>query len=146
MNKDNFSYSFKTSKPINEVFELLLEIEQWWSGLYEENIQGKSQSENDEFTFKAGGGVHYSKQKLIELVPDKKIVWLVTDSNLSFLENTAEWNCTKIRFDLSKDETNTKVIFTHEGLVPQIECYGACSSAWTSYLDNLKKKLKGSMA
>jgi hypothetical protein len=142
MNKDNFSYNFETSKPINEVFELLLNVEQWWSGLFEENIQGESLKLNDEFSFKAGEGAHYSKQKLIELITNKKIVWLVTDSNLSFLNNPTEWTGTKMRFDLSTKGNNTKIIFTHEGLVPQIECYDACSGAWTSYLSNLTKKMK----
>lgn len=142
MKKDNFSYSFKTSKPASEVFEFLLNIEQWWSGLYEETITGKSKKVNDEFTFKAGGGAHATKQKLVELVRDKKIVWLVSESNLSFLKDTAEWNGTKLRFDLSAEKNMTTVTFTHEGLEPQIECYDACSSAWTGYLDNLKKKLK----
>jgi hypothetical protein len=140
MKKDNFSYSFKTFKPANEVFELLLTIDQWWSGPYEETIKGKSQKLNDEFTFNAGEGAHYSKQKLVELVPNQKIVWLVTDSNLSFLNNTAEWNGSKIHFDLSTEENYTKVTFTHEGLIPQIECYDTCSSAWNGYLENLKKK------
>jgi hypothetical protein len=142
MKKDSYNYSFKTSKTTHEVFELLLDVEQWWSGLYQEAIEGKSQHVNDEFTFKAGGGLHNSKQKLIELVPDKRVVWLVTNSNLSFLSNTAEWDGTEICFDLSKEENNTKVSFTHEGLMPQIECYENCSAAWTGYLDNLKKRLQ----
>src|SRR5271170_2087388 len=97
----NFTYSFKSSKTPAEVFELLLHIEQWWSGQYEETIKGESQKVNDEFTFKAGGGAHYSKQKLVELIPGKRIVWLVTDSKLSFLSDTSEWISTKICFDIS---------------------------------------------
>ncbi len=139
--KGSFSYSFKTSKTADEVYELLLNIDQWWSGLFEENIEGKSKKINDEFSFKAGGGVHYSKQKLVELIPGKKIVWLVTDSNLSFLKAPSEWNGTKICFVISSDKNKTEITFTHEGLVPQIECYDSCSGAWNGYLDNLKKKL-----
>ena len=45
----------------------LLNVDQWWSGLYEETIKGKSHHLNDEFTFEAGQGMHYSKQKLVEL-------------------------------------------------------------------------------
>ncbi len=141
MKKDNFSFSFQTSKPAQEVFELLLNIEQWWSGLFNETIKGKSKAVNDEFTFKAGDGAHYSKQKLTELVPDKKIVWLITESELSFLNHPTEWNGTKISFELAKDGKDTKVTFMHEGLVPQMECYDACSGAWTGYMNNLKKKL-----
>lgn len=142
MKKDNFSYSFTTSKTSEEVFDLLLDIKQWWSGLFDETIKGKSLKINDEYTFEAGGGVHYSKQKLIELIPGKRIVWLVTDSNLNFLSHPSEWNNSKLCFDLSESGKKTTVMFTHEGLVPKIECYEACSGAWTQYLDNLKKKLK----
>lgn len=141
MKKENFSYSFKTSKSADEVYELLLHIDQWWSGLFEESIEGKSQNINDEFSFNAGGGVHYSKQKLVELIPGKKIVWLVTDSKLSFLKTPNEWDGTKIGFAISSDNNKTEVTFTHDGLVPQIECYDSCTGAWNGYLDKLKKKL-----
>ena len=141
MKKENYSYSFTTTKTPTEVFKVLQDIKQWWSGLYNETIKGKSDTLNDEFTFMAGEGVHYSKQKLVTLQPDKKIAWLVTESNLNFLKKTDEWNDTRIQFDLAKDANGTKVTFTHEGLVPQIECYSDCSSAWSGYLGNLKKRL-----
>jgi hypothetical protein len=142
MNKENFTYSFTSSKTPEVIFELLLNIEQWWSGLYEETIKGKSHQINDEFSFKAGGGMHDTTQKLIELIPNKKIVWLVTNSKLAFLSDPSEWKNTKICFELSNEEDKTIVTFTHDGLAPQIECYNACSGGWTGYLDNLKKKLK----
>ena len=142
MQKENFTYSFKSSKTVKEIFELLLNIEQWWSGIYEETIIGKSRQLNDEFSFKAGGGVHDTTQKLVDLIPNSKIVWLVTNSKLTFLNNPNEWENTKIRFDLTQEEDKTIVTFTHDGLTPEIECYTACSTGWTGYLDNLKKKLK----
>lgn len=141
MKKENFSYSFNTPKTAREVFDLLLDIRQWWSGVFEETIEGKSRNLNDEFSFKAGGGVHYSKQKLVDLVPDKTVVWQVTDSNLTFLSEPGEWKGTKIRFDLLETKDHTTVTFTHEGLVPQMECYSNCSAGWTAYLDKLKKAL-----
>jgi hypothetical protein len=141
MSNQNFQYSFITSKNINEVFSYLRNPKNWWVGLFGETIEGKNDSIYDEFSFRAGDGVHYSKQKLIELVVDKKIVWLVTESNLSFLKNTNEWAGTKICFDIEKVGTQTKIIFTHDGLIPNIECYGGCSSAWTQYLKNLQEYL-----
>ncbi|HRG52443.1 MAG TPA: SRPBCC domain-containing protein [Bacteroidia bacterium] len=142
MKKENFTYQFRSSKTPEAIFELLLNVDQWWSGLYEETIKGKSHQLNDEFTFEAGQGMHYSKQKLIELVPNKKISWVVTDSKLTFLNKTDEWTNSKLSFDISKEADKTLVTFTHDGLTPQIECYNQCSSGWTGYLDNLKKKLK----
>lgn len=138
----DFTYSFTSSKTPAEVFQLLLNIDQWWSGQYGETIEGDSKKINDVFTFHAGGGAHYSKQKLVELIPNKKIVWQVTDSNLSFLSDTSEWTGTRICFDISTEGDKTKVTFTHDGLVPEIECYDACSGGWTKYLGELKEKLK----
>ena len=143
MKESSFKKSFKTSKSAEDVFNLLLEIEQWWSGIYGEEIKGESKKIGDEFTFKAGGGAHYSKQKLIELIPNEKVVWLITDSTLSFLSNTGEWINTKIGFTISTEENSTVVTFTHDGLVPQIECYNACSGGWTRYLNKLEEKLNG---
>ncbi|MEO8172675.1 MAG: SRPBCC domain-containing protein [Sediminibacterium sp.] len=142
MTNQNFQYSFTTSKKQNDVFAHLIDPKNWWMGLFGETIEGKSNNINDEFSFKAGDGVHYSRQKLVELVTDKKIIWLVTESNLSFLKKPNEWAATKICFDIKKESDKTKVTFTHEGLIPQIECYGGCSSAWTQYLQNLQEHLK----
>ncbi len=137
----HFTKSFTTEKTPETVYNLLLNIKKWWSGLYSETIKGKSKKVNDEFTFSAGGGAHYSKQKLVELAPNKKIAWLVTESNLNFLDNTSEWVNTKICFDISKEGNKTRVIFTHKGLIPKIESYEGCASAWTQYLANLEKTL-----
>ena len=139
--KGSFTYSFSTSKSAEEVFRLLQDIEQWWSGLHGETIKGASNKVGDEFTFEAGGGAHYSKQQLIELTPNKSIVWEVTDSKLTFLQQTNEWTGTEIWFDLSNESGHTKVTFTHDGLVPEIECYKGCSSEWPKYLERFQQKL-----
>lgn len=141
MSTKNFIHSFKTKKSPDDVFQLLLQIEVWWSGLYEETIQGKSQNLDDEFSFRAGNGAHYSKQKLIELIPGKRIVWLVTESKLDFLDKPNEWTGTKISFEVSWESNKTKVTFIHEGLRPQLACYKSCSDAWTNYLQKFDQEL-----
>lgn len=140
-NSMDFTFSLESSDNLKIFFDQLLNVRSWWVGLYSETIVGDSHKLNDEFTFNAGGGMHYSKQKLVELIPEKRIVWLVTESNLNFLEQPNEWTGTKICFEISKKGNKSKVIFTHEGLVPKIECYNGCSGAWTQYLENLSKKL-----
>lgn len=142
MTQKNFTYKFETSKSPEEVYGMLLQIPQWWSGLYEETIKGKSEKVGDEFSFKAGGGVHHTEQKLVELEPNKKVVWLVTHASLTFASNTSEWEGTKFGFSLAPKDSRTLVTFTHEGLVPEIECYSQCSAGWTSYLQQLENRLK----
>lgn len=142
MNNTSFQYSFTTSKKESEVFAHLKNPKNWWVGLFGETIEGNSDAINDAFSFRAGDGVHYSNQKLVALIPDNKIVWLVTESNLSFLQNTNEWAGTKICFDFENLGDKTSITFTHEGLIPTIECYGNCTSAWTQYLQNLQKSLQ----
>lgn len=140
-NSKSFIYSFNTAKSPEEIFGLLLDPNKWWVGFYEEIIAGKSTKINDEFTFLAGGGLHYTKQRLIELVPHSKIVWLVFESNLTFINDPKEWVNTKIRFEISNQGEKTKVTFTHEGLIPRFECYNNCSNAWTGYLESLENTL-----
>ncbi len=138
----NYSYSFTTERSPKDVFELLLNIEKWWSGIYQEKITGNAIEIGDEFSFSAGGGMHSSTQKLVELIPNKKIVWQVTESKLSYLHNPVEWENTYIIFEVSEKEKETEVTFTHRGLLPDIECYQECSTAWTQYLQALAEKLR----
>ena len=119
-----------------EVFNAVRNVRGWWSGYYTEEIKGDTEKLNDEFSFRAGSGAHYSKQKLVEVIPNKKIVWLVTDSKLDFLEKKDEWTSTKVIFDISVKDHKTQLIFTHEGLTPEVECYNSCAPAWTQYLKN----------
>ena len=131
---NDFTTTHLVNQSPKEIFDTILDVRGWWSGLHAEEITGTTDRLNSEFTFLAGGGAHYSKQKLIEAIPGEKIVWLVTDSKLTFLDNEQEWIGTKICFDISTQGDKTQVRFTHLGLVPSIECYNECSSAWSQYL------------
>lgn len=141
MDSQDFTTSILVGNTPAEVFNTILDVRTWWSGLYNESFEGKSEKVGDEFTFLAGGGAHYTKQKLVELVPNKKITWLVSEANLSFVEDTDEWVGTMISFDINGEIGKTRIVFTHQGLVPQFECYDACSSAWTDYIQQQLKNL-----
>ena len=135
MAKNNFTVSILVDKTPKEAFDAINNVTGWWT----ENTTGKTNKQNDEFEVRFGD-VHYSKQKLIEVIPDKRVVWLIEDSKLNFIKDKSEWTGTKVVFDISKEGDKTKVTFTHEGLVPEIECYDACSNAWNEYIvDSLKK-------
>lgn len=125
----HFTVSFLVDKTPEEVFGAVTNIGGWWT----ENYMGGTRKLNEEFEVQFWD-VHYSKQKLVEVIPNKKVVWLVTDSKLTFIEKEDEWTNTRIVFEISRVADQTKVQFTHEGLTPDIECYTDCSSAWKGYL------------
>jgi hypothetical protein len=138
MQNQSFSATVLVDQNPNRAFDAINNVREWWTG--EPGVQGDAKKIGDEFTYRYGD-LHYSKQKVVELVPGKKIVWLVTESNLSFIDNKDEWTGTQIIFDIFDSNNNkTEIVFTHAGLVPAIECYNDCSNAWSSYVTNSLKK------
>jgi hypothetical protein len=121
----NFTTSFFVNQTPHEVFTAINNVRGWWQG----EVEGNTHQLNDEFSYRMGD-VHYSKQKITELIPDQKVVWLVTESLLNFVDQKSEWTNTKIIFEITEINNKTQVRFTHEGLVPTFECYGGCSGAW----------------
>ena len=139
MNKaQNYTTTFTVAKTPKEVFAAINNVHVWWTG--EPGIEGSTDKLGDEFTYRYAPH-HYSKQKITELIPGKKIAWLVVDSSINFVKDKSEWKGTKITFEIAKKGDKTEVRFTHVGLVPDIECYGACSNAWGSYIKSSLRNL-----
>ncbi|RBQ09147.1 SRPBCC domain-containing protein [Pedobacter miscanthi] len=126
----HYTTSILLDKSPEEVFNTINNVGGWWQG----EINGSTGKVNDEFTYQMGD-VHFSKQKVIESLPGKKVVWLVTDSEINFVSDKKEWVNTKIVFDISPEGEKTRLTFTHRGLVPAIECYGGCSGAWQNLIE-----------
>jgi Activator of Hsp90 ATPase homolog 1-like protein len=129
MKSANFATSISVDETPEKAFKAINNVRGWWS----ENIEGRTDKLNAEFLYHYQD-VHYCKIKVIELIPNQKIVWLVTDNYFKFTKDKAEWKGTKIIFDISQKDDQTKIKFTHEGLVPQYECYEICREAWTGYI------------
>lgn len=127
MNTRDFTATIEATKRPEDVFNYLTDVSKWWGG---KDLEGESKKLNDEFIIHHKGA-HYSKQKLVEVVPGKKIVWLVTESTLNWLKKDQhEWANTKMIFEISAKGDKTVLHFTHEGLVPEKECYLKCEQGW----------------
>jgi len=118
--------SIEVEKSPEFVFDCLKEVNRWWS----RDFAGMSAHLHDEFVIHHPDQ-HYSKQQLVEVILNKRIVWLVTESKLNWLEkDQSEWTNTKMVFEINRKEDKTLLLFSHEGLVPEKECYARCSQGW----------------
>jgi len=129
MTTNDFTTTILVDKTPNEIFNAINNVRGWWQG----TIEGNTDKLNDEFIYRMEE-FHFSKQKLVELIPDEKVVWLVTESQLNFIKDKNEWTGTKIIFEISEKNNKTQLRFTHLGLVNEIECYVACSNAWSQLI------------
>jgi hypothetical protein len=129
MKTHDFTTTLRVDQSPKEVFNAVNKPQNWWSG----EIEGSSDKLNDEFTYRYKE-IHFSKQRVVEMIPDQKVVWLVTESCLNFTEDIKEWTGTKISFEITEKDGKTELRFSHIGLVPEIECFEACSSGWTQLI------------
>jgi len=131
MTTSDFTTTILVDQTPKEAFKSITNVRGWWS----ERIDGGTDKLNDEFIYQRKD-FHKCTMKLIEVIPDKKIVWLVLDNYFSFTKDKKEWTGTKIEFEITEKESKTQVHFTHWGLVPAYECYDICFEAWSGYINN----------
>jgi hypothetical protein len=134
MKSQNLTFTFTVDQTPDEAFAAINNVRAWWSG----DIEGDTCKLGSEWSYRYKD-IHYSKQRITELVPGKKVAWLVVDSFLNFVDDKKEWNGTEITFDIAQFDIaqkggqtggQTEVRFTHQGLTPEVECFDGCSSAW----------------
>ncbi len=135
-NDQDYTTSFTVDQSPEEVFGAINNVRGWWS----EEIEGSTDKLNDEFMYRYKD-VHHCKMKLIEVTPDKKVVWLVLDNYFNFTKDKSEWKGTKISFEISKKGNKTEIHFSHLGLIPEYECFDICSNAWGSYIKDSLRSL-----
>jgi hypothetical protein len=126
MTTSNFTTAIVVDQTPKEVFDAINNPQDWWSG----EIKGSTEKLNDEFTYRYKE-LHFSKQKIVEMIPDQKVVWLVTESIINYAEDKSEWTGTKISFEIAEQDNKTQLRFTHLGLDPEIECFDSCSNSWS---------------
>jgi hypothetical protein len=104
------------------------------------DIEGPTDTLGPEFTYR-NQDIHHSKMKIIELIPDEKVVWRVPDNHVNFIEDQNEWTGTEISFELTQHGQQSEVRFAHLGLDPDFECFDICSNAWALYINGSLRRL-----
>lgn len=125
-----YSTSYVVEQSPAEVYDAVLDVPAWWTG----EIEGRADQVGAEFTYRHPPQ-HYSRQRVEALEPGRKVVWRVTDSYLAFVSDPEEWTGSEIVFELTAVPDGTELRFTHVGLVADVECYDACSTAWLHYIN-----------
>jgi uncharacterized protein YndB with AHSA1/START domain len=138
MTDRNFTVSFTVAESPEDVFAAINNVRGWWS----EEIEG--------LTDKVGGvfwyhfkHLHRCTVKVTDLVPGKRVAWHVLDNTFSFTRDKTEWTGTDVVFEITGKGSKTELRFIHQGLVPEDECYEACSDGWSTYI---KKSLRNLIA
>jgi Activator of Hsp90 ATPase homolog 1-like protein len=136
MDNQSFTTTFLVDQTPSEVFNAVNNPRGWWS----EVIGGKTDELGAEFNYHFKEH-HRCQLKIIEFIPNKKVVWYVLDNYFDFTQDKTEWTDTKISFEIAQQGKKTEVHFTHIGLVPHYECYNACSEGWNTYINGSLRNL-----
>ncbi|WP_328322359.1 SRPBCC domain-containing protein [Kribbella sp. NBC_00382] len=141
----DYSTTFTVPQSAEEVYAAVLNVGAWWTG----EIEGRPDEVGAEFAYRHLPQ-HFSLQRVVELEPGRRVVWQVVDSKLAFVSEPSEWTGSQIVFDITPEAdgsgsdprgpghaavTGAELRFTHLGLVPEVECFGACSTAWRHYVN-----------
>jgi hypothetical protein len=136
MTGDNFTATISVSQTPDEAYSALLNVGGWWTG----SNEGKCDELGDEFIHR-DGEAHFCKLRVTELVPGRKVTWLVLDNRFSFVADQDEWKRTQIPFEIATVGGKTQVRFAHLGLAPEFECFDVCSHAWGSLVNGSLRAL-----
>lgn len=129
MNNKNYTVTFSVDQTPEEVFTAINNVRGWWS----EEIEGDTDKQGSVFYYHFKD-LHRSTIKVTELVLGKKVAWKVLQNYFSFVKDATEWTETEIVFEIAEKDGKTELAFTHIGLVPEYECYNACSEGWGNYI------------
>lgn len=129
MKTPDFTSTLLVDQAPRAVFDAINNPQNWWPG----EIDGSSKKLNDEFTYRYKE-FHFSRQRIVEIIPDQKVVWLVTESQINYTKDINEWTGTIISFEISTVDNKTRLQFTHLGLNPEIECFDSCSNSWNQII------------
>ena len=129
MENKNFSSSITAEISADKAIKMISNVSGWWGVTF----TGSAEKQGDEFVVKMTGDSFFNFT-VIELIPGKRMVWLVTDCYMPWYSDKKEWANTRLIFDLAENHGVTELNFTHEGLTPDVECYKDCEPGWTHWI------------
>ena len=129
MTDDSYITTFTVDRTAAEVYDAVLNVRGWWS----EEIEGATAAVGDEFDYHMRD-LHTCRIRVTEVVPDRKVTWLVLDNYFAFTEDKSEWIDTTVTFEIAETAGGTEVRFTRHGLVSEYECFDVCVNAWGFYI------------
>ena len=136
MNHPNFTTTILVDQTPEQAFAAINNVRGWWS----EEIDGRTDQVGAVFKYHFRD-LHRCQIQIKEMVQNEKVVWHVLDNYFSFTEDKSEWNGSDLVFEIARRGDKTEVKFTHVGLVPEYECYRACSDGWRTYINDSLKSL-----
>lgn len=113
-------------------------INQWWT-----ELSNPATQVGDQLVVRFEKTTYW-KMIVTEAIPNQSLVWKVIEAHheLDDISVKDEWKDTTISWNLSEDESGSKVTFIHEGLLPALECYEICEAGWGYFLQSLKNYLE----
>lgn len=133
MDAHDFTIGFTVDQTPDAVFAAICDVRRWWSA----DITGRAERVGDRFIHRVRE-LHRCEIEVKQMVPGSRIVWTVLDNHFSFTSDATEWTGTDIVFEITKSGDETRLRFTHPGLVPAYECYTVCSDGWNTYIASLR--------
>lgn len=133
--QQDFSYSLSVKAIAKETMKKINQVDLWWA----KDFKGEANKLNDEFSVYFGDT--YVNFKISEFIPEKKVVWLVTDCNLHWIKDKKEWKNTEVIWNLTEKDGETEIDFVHKGVTPDSECYESCKPGWTHHIKDSLSKL-----
>ena len=123
MQQQDYHRTITANIPPGQAFDKISHVPEWWTKAF----TGSAQALGDTFSVRFGDtSVDF---RISELVPGKKIVWQVTNSNLHWLKDKKEWNGTEIVWEIIREWDNDPSNDASR-VVPGVECYEACKGGW----------------
>jgi hypothetical protein len=127
-NHKNYQCRILVDVDAKVAFENICDVGGWWAS----NLVGSTKTLGDKFTVRFGKT--FGTMQIIELVPNRKITWLVTESYLPLFKNVSQWKNTQLVWEVIRNGGASQITMTHVGLNPEMECYSDCEKGWNFYV------------